>query len=305
MDGRKLTLAEAAIAQVAVETGVLGQHDRATIVLGPLSPLLDTAAGAQAELAIGYGDDTETVITGSVARVGQVPWGTCVEVLSKSAALDGVRVGRSYVQQSVGDIARDLLGEGGVDPGEVDGGATLSVYHVHERRSAWQHLRSLAALFGAELSSGGDGSVNLHAARKGSADLRLRGGADFLGWVAGTNAERAKRASTGPFSAASEQGSDAWSLVHHEPGGSGEHALLAAIRDQDGASARDDAVEAARGRAKGFARASVTGRQSLRAGDLVELEDVDRAAGTYRALAVTHRIDDGGFVTTLTLEGAA
>jgi phage protein D len=305
VDGRKLTLAEAAIAQCAVESSVLGQHDRATIVLAPLSPLLDTAAGAQAELAIGYGDDTETVLTGTVGRVGQVPWGTCLEVLSKSSALDGVRVGRAYVQQTVGDIARDLLGQGGVDPGDVDGGATLAVYHVHERRSAWHHLRALAVLFGVELSSGGDGSVNLHAPRTGTADHTFRAGAEFLGWVAGTNAERAKRPSTGPFSAASEQGSDAWSLVHHEPGGSGDHGVFPAIRDQDGASARDDAVEGARLRAKGFARASVTGNAALRAGDLVELDGVDRAAGTYRTLAVTHRIDDGGFVSTLTLEAAA
>jgi phage protein D len=305
VDGRRLTLAEAAIAQCAVETSVLGQHDRATIVLGPLSPLLGTAAGVQAELAIGYGDETETVLTGTVDRVGQVPWGTCLEVLSKSAALDRVRVGRAYVQQTVGDIARDLLGQGGVDAGLVDDGATLAVYHLDERRSAWHHLRALASLFAAELSSGGDGSVSLHAPRQGSADHTLRAGAELLGWVAGANGERGKRPSTGPFSAASEQGSDAWSLVHHEPGGSGDHEIVPAIRDQDGASARDDAVGSARQRAKGFARAGITGNAALRAGDLVELEGLDRAAGTYRVLCVTHRIDDGGFVSALTLEAAA
>jgi phage protein D len=304
VDGRTLTLAEAAITQCAVETTVLGQHDRATIVLGPLSPLLDTAAGAEAELAIGYGDETGTVLSGKVGRVGQLPWGTCLELLSASAALDRVRVGRAYVQQTVGDIARDLLGQGGVDAGEVDGGATLAVYHVHEGRSAWGHLRALASLHGSELSSKGDGAVNLHAPRKGSADHTLRAGAEFLGWVAGTNVERAEPRRTGPFSAASEQGSDAWSLVHHEPGGSGDHAVLPAIRDQDGASARDDALEAARGRAKGFARASIAGRAEIRAGALVELQGVDRAGGTYRALAVTHRIDAGGFVSGLTLEAA-
>ena len=154
MDGRKLTLAEAAIAQCAVESSVLGQHDRATIVLGPLSPLLDTAAGAQAELAIGFGDDDRDRADRRrrPRRPGAV--GNALEVLSESAALDGVRVGRSYVQQTVGDIARDLLGQAGVDPGEVDGGATLGRLPPHERRSAWHHLRALASLFGAELSSG-------------------------------------------------------------------------------------------------------------------------------------------------------
>jgi phage protein D len=302
VDGRALTLAEAAIAECTVESGVLGQHDRATIVLGPLSPLLETAPGARAELAVGYGDDTETVLTGTVDRVGQVPWGTRLEVLSASSALDGVRVGRAYVQQTVGDIARDLLGQGGVQTGEIDGGATLAVYHVDERRSAWHHLRALAGLFAVELSSGGDGAVNLHAPRRGRADHTLRAGAELLGWVAGGNAERAARRPTAPFSAASEQGSDAWGLVHHEPGGDNE--IAPAVRDRDGATARDDALDAARQRAEGFARASVTGNAAIRAGDLVELDGVERAEGTYRALAVTHKLDEDGFVSRLTLEAA-
>jgi phage protein D len=302
VDGRELSLAEAAIAQCTVESSVLGHHDRATIVLGPLSPLLDTAAGADAELALGYGDETETVLTGAVDRVGQVPWGTCIEVLSASAALDDLRVGRAYVQQSVGDIARDLLGQAGVGTGSIDGGAALAVYHVDERRSAWHHLRALASLYGSELSSGGDGSVNLHAPRQGRADHALRAGAELLGWVAGGNAERAERRATGPFSAASEQGSDAWGLVHHEPGD--DHDVLPAIRDQDGATARDEALEAARQRATGFARASATGTPSLRAGDLVELDGIERAEGTYRVLCATHRIDGGGYVSGMTLEAA-
>jgi phage protein D len=304
VDGRALTLPEAAVAHCAVESSVLGHHDRATIVLGPLSPLLDTAAGADAELAIGYGDETETVLTGTVDRVGQVPWGTRLELLSASAGLDRVRAGRAYVQQTVGDIARDLLGEGGVQAGEVDGGATLAVYYLDERRSAWHHLRALAALYGIELSSNGDGSVNLHAPRAGRADHTLRAAAELLGWVAGGTAERPERRATGPFSAASEQGSDAWSLVHHDPGGSGNHEIVPSIRDQDGASARDDALAEARRRATGFARADCTGKASIRAGDLLELDGVDRAAGTYRALSVTHELGGGGFVSRLVLEAA-
>jgi phage protein D len=305
IDGRELTLAEAAVARCTVESNVLGQHDRATVVLGPLSPFLDTAAGAKAELAIGYGDDVETVLTGTVDRAGQVPWGTALELVSASAALDLVRPGRSYVQQTVGDIARDLLGEAGVDSGDVDSGPMLALYHIDERRSAWHHLRTLASLFGIELSSAGDGSVNLHAPRKGRADHTVRAGAELLGWTAGTRSALAAARPTGPFSAASEQGSDAWSLVHHEPGGSGDHEILPSIRDQDRATARDDAVAAARQRAGGFGRAGITGIAALRGGALVELDGVDRAGGTYRALAVTHRVDEDGFVSVLTVEAAA
>jgi hypothetical protein len=306
VDGRALTLAEAAVARCTVETSVLGRHDRATLVLGPLSPLLDTAPGATAELAIGLSDDElETVITGSVDRVGQLPWGACLEIASASAELDRTRVGRSYLQQSMGDIARDLLSEGGVSEGQIDGGPTIAVYNVDERRSAWHHLRALAALYGAELSSGGDGGVNLRPPRTGRAAHTVRAGAELLGWIAGERTPGADPLASAAFSAASEQGSDAWSLIRHEASGGGVHDVLPAVRDQDRASARDQALSAAHQRSGGFAKAGTTGIAAMRAGDLVELDGTDRAAGTYRALAVDHRVDDGGFVSLLTLEAAA
>lgn len=305
IDGRALSLAEAAVVRCVVESSVLGKHDRATVVLGPLSPLLDTAAGATAELEIGFGDELETVVTGSAGRVGHLPWGTCLEIASASAELDRARVGRAYVQQSMGDIARDLLGEAGVDEGEIDAGPTIAIYNVDERRSAWHHLRSLAALHGAELSSAGDGGVNLRPPKTGRADHSIRAGAALLGWIAGERTPGAEPRATGAFSAASEQGSDAWSLVRHESSGAGDHDVVPGVRDQDRASARDSALADAHRRSGGFAKAAITGIAVLRAGDLVDLDDVDRASGTYRALAVDHRVDDRGFVSLLTLEAAA
>lgn len=304
IDGRALSLAEAAVARCVVESSVLGKHDRATVVLGPLSPLLETAAGASAELEIGFGDELETVITGAVDRVGHLPWGTCLEIASASAQLDRTRVGRSYVQQSMGDIARDLLGEARVDAGEIDAGPTIAIHHVDERRSAWHHLRSLAALYVAELSSAGDGGVNLKPPKTGRADHSIRAGAALLGWIAGERTPGAEPRATGAFSAASEQGSDAWSLIRHESS-AGDHDVVPGVRDQDRASARDSALADAHRRSTRFAKAAITGIAALRAGDLVDLDDVDRASGTYRAVAVDHRVDDRGFVSLLTLEAAA
>jgi hypothetical protein len=306
IDGRSLTLAEAAVARCSVETSVLGRHDRATLVLGALSPLLDTAPGATAELSIGLSDDVlQTVITGSVDRIGQLPWGACLGIASASAELDRTRVGRSYLQQNMGDIARDLLSEAGVGEGQIDGGPMIAVYNVEERRSAWHHLRSLAALYGAELSSGGDGGVNLRPPRTGRADHTLRAGAELLGWIAGKRTPGPEPLESDAFSAASEQGSDAWSLIRHEASGGGVHDVLPAVRDQDRAAVRVRALSAAHDRSGGFARAGTTGIAKIRAGDLVALDGVDRAAGTYRALAVDHGLDSSGFVSLLTLEAAA
>jgi phage protein D len=306
IDGRLLTMPEAAAAALVAESGVDGLHDLASIVLGPLSPVLDVAAGASVEIAISPGDDgTEPVLTGAVERVRHVPWGTAVDVLATTAALDRLRVGRAYVNQTAGDIVRDLLGEAGLDAGEIDAGPTLGAYHVDERRSAWRHVRSLAALLGAELVCGATGEVHVRLPRTGTADHVLCAGAELLAWSAGTRQPPLAPADVGPFGAASEQGADAWSLIHHEPGGGGAHRLFPAIRDREAGSAIDEAATAATTRAGGVGRAVTTGTPTIRAGDLVELDDVDRASRTYRVLHARHQLDAGGLTTTLDLEHAA
>jgi hypothetical protein len=308
IEGRSLSMPEAAAVGLVAESGVGGGHDRATLVLGPLSPWLDVGAAAPAEIGIvpggDAGDEPETVLTGAVERVRHLPWGTVVDVLATTAALDRLRVGRAYLNQTVGDIVRDLLGEAGLDAGEVDTGPTLGAFHVDERRTAWRHVRGLAALLGAELACGAGGEVHVRQPRVGAADHTLRAGAELLAWSAGTRQDALAAADVGPFGAASEQGADSWSLVHHEPGGGGVHRLFPAIRDREAAAAIDEATAAAQQRATGTAHAVTSGTPQIRAGDLVELDGVERAAGTYRVLRARHQLDSDGLRTSLAMEAA-
>jgi phage protein D len=305
VDGRELSLPEAAVVSVAVEGTVLGSHDRATIVLGPLSPWLDLTTGAEVEVSLGLSsDDLQAVLTGQVEAVRQLTWGTVVRVLATTVKLDRLRIGRSYTAQTAGDIVRDLCDVAGLTPGDVDDGPTMGAYHVDERRTGWRHLRELAALLGAELASGSAGEVHVRAPRTGNAQHTLRAGAELLDWSAGPQSAAADPLPVGPYGAASEQGSDAWSLIQHAPGGSGAHRVLPAVRDRDAAAAIDNAVTAAHQRATVRGRAVATGAPTVRAGDLVELDEVPRAAATYRVLRACHRIDVDGFRTTLDLEAA-
>ena len=305
IDGRQLGMPEAAAVAVAAESTVTGTHDRAGIVLGPLSPWLEASAGAVAELSLGVGDDLEPVLTGRVVRVRQLPWGTLLDVLAATAALDRLRVGRVYTAQTAGDIVRDLCSSADLTPGEVDAGPTLSAYHIDERRTGWRHLRDLARLMGSELASGAGGEVHVRAPRTGRAQHRLRAGAELLAWSAGTKTPGPEPLQVGPYGAASEQGADAWSLVAHQPGGSGPHRVLPGIRDREGASSIDRAASAAHARSDGWARALATGSPAIRAGDLVELADVPRASGTYRVLRARHRLDGSGLRTSIEMEAAA
>ena len=304
VDGRALTMPEAAAAALTVESTVTGTHDRATLVFGPLSPWLDVAVGALVKLSLSTGGDPEPVLTGQVERLRHVTWGTVVEVLASTAALDRLRVGRVYTAQTAGDIVRDLCSTAGLSTGEVDDGPTLGAYHVDERRTGWRHLRSLARLLGAELASSAAGELHVRTPRTGRAQHTLRGGAELLGWAGGARTPGTELLQVGPYGAASEQGSDAWSLIQHEPGGSGPHRVLPAIRDREAASAIDNAARAAHQRSTARLRAVATGAPAIRAGDLVELDDVPRAAGTYRVLRTRHHLDGGGFRTALELEAA-
>lgn len=305
VDGRELSLPEAAAVSITVEGSVLGSHDRAAIVLGPLSPWLDLAIGATVEVSLGLADDDHTaVLTGQVEGVRQLTWGTLIGVLATTVKLDRLRIGRCYTAQKVGDIVRDLCGAAGLTTGDVDDGPTLGAYHVDERRTGWRHLRELAALLGDELASGAAGEVHVRAPRTGSAQHTLRAGAELLDWAAGGQAATADPLPVGPYGAASEQGSDAWSLIQHAPGGTGPHRVLPAVRDRDAAAAIDSAATAAHQRSTVRGRAVATGVPAIRAGDLVELDDVPRAAATYRVLRARHRIDAGGFRTILDLEAA-
>jgi len=308
-DGRDLALDESAAAAVTVELTTTGGHDRATIVLGPGSPVLDVAAAAAIEIELGDDGGTVACFAGTVAQVLHRPWGTVVEALSATFALDGLRVGRVYVGRTIGDIVSDLASAARVTPGEIDASTNLTVFHADEARTAWRHVRGLAALCGAELTSGERGEINLRPPRTGAADHTMRGGADLLEWAVGARPQPLASAPAGPFSAASEQGSDAWSLVHHDPGGGGFRSVMPTVRDRDLAQLVDDGRAAGQRRAGRRGRLVVVGDASIRAGHLVELDaagvdPVDRATGTYRAVTVRHEIDRGGFRTELWIEAA-
>jgi phage protein D len=304
IDGRELTGPEAAAASVLIQLRIGGLLDRARLALAPLSPLLDSEPGAVLELSAGYGNDLVPVFKGAVTAVWQQPWGTTLEALTKAAALTRCRVGRSYVRQQVGDIVRDLLSAAQVDPGEIDGQVEMAVYHVDEQCTVWQHLNALGSLTGREVSSGPDGAVHFIPPKTGAPDHTLRTGAELVAWELGGFQAGVMPPPTAAVSAAGEQGADAWHLLSHEPGGKARTLLNSAIRDIEAAQAWSDGLKAAAARKGAGGWLLAVGDPSLRAGDLVEIEDVPRGAVTYRVLAADHLLDGSGLTTRLKLEAA-
>ena len=119
LDGNRLTAAEAALGALQVELAVGSAHDRFRASLAALSNFAGVDAGATAVVELGYGDDLETVLTGTVTSVERRQWGLVVEGLAATVSLSRTYLGRSYVSQSAGDIVTDLVGGANADVGEV------------------------------------------------------------------------------------------------------------------------------------------------------------------------------------------
>jgi hypothetical protein len=312
LDGRSLDAAESALLSVQVELSVGGGHDRFVCGLGLLSPFSSVAPGVDAELKLGYGDELEAVLAGTVSAVERAPWGLLVEGLAGTATLSTTRLGRSYVDQTAADIVSDLVSAAGVSTGEVSAPRHLSAYHVDERRSIWTHVCQLARLTGSELTSDPQGALNFRPVKTGAADHGLRRGADLLAWNVGPRDATAAGPSVVPYGAASEEGAEKWHIILREPEGSspdGTVLVPAALRDRDGADALGRALADAAARSGTGGAVVAVGDGSIRAGDLVELQElpVDDLP-LLRATSVTHLLGSGGglgFRTALAVEAAA
>lgn len=310
LDGDRLTAAGAALAALQVELGVGSAHDRFRAALGAISRFSDVAAGASAVVELGYGNDLETVLTGTVTSVERRPWGLVVEGLAATFALSRARLGRSYVGQSAGDVVSDLVSAANGSAGEVSSTLALSAYHADERRSVWSHLCVLARLAGCELSADSDGSVNFRPPKSGSPDHSFRHAAELIAWDVGPRDTAQTDISVVPFGAASEQGSDKWHVLLREPDGgapSDETLVPGALRDRDGAKTFEQALKDARTRRGTGGDVLVAGDAGVRAGDVCTLDDVpDAGSDPLRITSATHRLGgESGFFTLMRVEGVA
>ena len=304
LDGRSLTSAEAAVARVRVVLGVGGAHDPAEVVVWPDSLLSAATPGSALAVALGEEGDEEDVWAGEVADVSSGPDGVVLDGLAGTVGLARERVSRTYLDQSVADVVRDLAGSAPVD--EVGGDLELPAYTVDDRRTVWAHLRELAELSGADLGSAPNGGLRFVPPRTGMADHTFRYGAELLAWIAAAGSAVAAPA-VAAHGAASEAGAEQWHWLRRSPAGSGGALRVpAAVRTRDAAEAVAQALAARAARAAVRGRLRLRGTPEVRPGDLVDLSDLPSGdPGTLRVLRVEHVLDGRtGFITSLDVEGA-
>ncbi len=303
VDGRTLSAAEAALVWAEIDLALSGAHDAARLEVSRVSQFASAAPGAAVAISLGDTGSEVDVLTGQLHAPLAAPAGCVLEAYAATAELSHTYKSQTYVNQSVADIVNDLAGSVSID--KVDAPIQLGVYYADNGRSVWTHLQTLAQLAHADISSSPSGGLRFVTPSAGLTPGRLRYGAEVLDWSIGP-APAPEAAAFAAHGAGSEAGANKWHWVLHDPVGAGGSRTRVAggVATRDAAEA---AGRAAEGRAKRAARRGsvlITGDASIRPGDVVELADVPNAdLGPLRVLRVQHRLDRGGFVTRLRVEG--
>jgi hypothetical protein len=289
--------------------------------------------GDAVTLDLGHDGEEETVFTGAVEAVRPAISGVAVRALGKTHDLLNLRVSTTYVNQSAGSIARDLIGQAGLSAGTVDDGPLLPRYVVDRALSGHRHLKDLADRLGYELYADRDGNImfrplgpsaNLDAlggalgAAAGAAGAILGAGGEsyafgqqLLGAATGWRGVAWATVEVGSESPMSGQGdaTEHWLTTndadYRGSAGDGEPALL--VRDPV-ARTKDLADRFAAGRLAVAARTArevsitVLGRPQVDLGDTIAVADVpdETVNGDGYVRAIRHRFgDETGFVTEM------
>lgn len=292
------------------------------------------AAGDAVTLDLGDDDGIERVFTGTVAELRPALGGCGLLCLGTMLALVELRVAASYQSQSAGDVARDLVGQAGLQAGQIDDGLTLPRYAIERRVGAHAQLRRLADRLGFSLFTDRQGQVHFRglgaAASLGSGGLggALAGAAGTLGAGGGGSAlaygkhllaaEGALRPAPGRTivvggeSPMSGQGEDksfwltATDTDYEDSAGSGDELLVIdpTARTKDMAGRLAAGFAAALDRRAATLKVSVLGMPKVELGDALGASDAPEsglnASGTVTALR--HRFSAReGFVSDIVL----
>jgi hypothetical protein len=127
-------------------------------------------------LDLGDEDAVERVFTGTIAEIRPRLDGCQLFCLGTMLGLVDLRVSSFYRAQSAGDVVRDLVGQAGLQAGEIADGIDLPHFAVERRVGAHAQLRRLAERLGYSLFSDRTGKIHFRGLGP-AASLSVLGGA--------------------------------------------------------------------------------------------------------------------------------
>jgi phage protein D len=300
-----------ALSFVTVEAGLAPAVDVVEIALAPGQHAPAVAVGDTGGVSLGYAGSLTAVFAGTVASVRRsIDGATRVAATNAGGALARTRVNQSFEQLSAGEIVSELAGRAGVTPAMVADGVDFPFYVVHDGRSAWVHVATLARVCGFAASVDATGGL-VFGPPQTTPVRKFSYGADVLTLQAARSVPSLGAVTVVGEGAAGSDGWDAWNwLVHDSSGvtrtaGSGEPKRLfqdASLRSPDAARTAADGASAAARSVVVSGRVVVPGAPDLTAGCTIEIAGAPDADlnGVCTVRALRHRFAKrGGFVTTI------
>jgi hypothetical protein len=162
-----------------ITLGMAPSAGSATMVLPP-SVRIDAEVDDEVEVSLQGERDSVPVFGGVVQRVD---FGVdCVAIVAVDALgrLAGTRPGRTYEQQSAGNVIRGFGSDLGLSVDVGENGPDLLSYVADQGRTALEHAARLASWSGAYAVGEADGSLAVKAVPSGPADRALRYGREII-----------------------------------------------------------------------------------------------------------------------------
>lgn len=287
----------------------LNQVNTAEVRLG-LAPGTSVAVGDPVTIALGdAAHGMEKVFTGVVTELRQQLGGMTLWCSSTLQGLTHLRVNKTYVQQTAGDIVGDIADVAELTTGSVESGLTYPFYALGADRHLLAHVLALAARDGFDVFADAADAL-VFAAYSGDPAHELRYGAELMDYhqeevgavMAGVEVYGESPASLG-------QGDKAYSWLTKEEvkgnaGSSTGNVLRIAdpsIRNQDAAgTAAEKLLAALSTQKKGWVSAVGTCGPVL--GGAITLADLPGGGpnGSFKITGIRHQLDkQRGFVTTI------
>lgn len=310
-----LTISVSPMRAIRVSRRLSGSTDELRFAMA-LNSGLDISNEAAVSLDMGWGDSGSTVFTGSIQslefslnEVHGVAYGSQKDLVQS-------RVDETYIDQSAGDVVKDLASKAGIDTGTIDDGIQLPKYLAQGNLSLFEHLHELARVCGVDVFTDEEGKINFTKREAFSADFTYQFGINLIDARITQSKPSISSIEVIPESPASQEGdeSSSWFVKSSQD-------LAGSVGDGNTrrfsnalCTTKDSAETAAKAYQRDIERRSVKGKIMIMGeadanpGQVVELKDMPDGItnGFYEINGVEHALDAiRGFRSTLHLWGQA
>jgi len=149
-------------------------------VLFPGAVNISAAPEAQAEVSIDAGNGAVKVLSGVIQSIEHRPFDTTVVISDSSYALSNYRPNATFEKQNAANIVQTLASDIDVAVANADIDLSIPQYAAHQKRTAAEHIATLAKLSDGFAMINADGELSVKNWPEGSADAAIQYGRDLI-----------------------------------------------------------------------------------------------------------------------------